>query len=95
MYYATLKRIESNHNNVRTDTVDGLIPELPVVGKPFFMYSEEVLTPDTNIRSIYTFSEVVEVKFNEENGDIVFRTQNSLYAITNVRKADPSKDNQH
>jgi hypothetical protein len=86
MYYATLKKIESTHNNVRTDTVKGLVPEMPTTGKPFFMYSSEVLTPGTNLRHIYT-TEIKEVTVNEENGDIVFRTENSLYVLTSIVRA--------
>lgn len=91
MYYATLKKIESTHNNLRTETVDGLIPDIPVVGSNFFMYSSQTITPDTNIRHIYT-TPVKEVRVNAENGDIVFRTENSLYVLTNVKYADPSSE---
>lgn len=86
MYYCTLKKIESTHNNLRTESVKGLANEIPVVGSRFFMYSEDTLTPDTNIRYVNT-SVIKDVKFNAENGDYVFRTENSLYVLTSVSKA--------
>jgi hypothetical protein len=91
MYYVTLKKIESTHSNVRTDQINGLATELPVVGQQFFMYSSEVLTEGTNVRHIHT-SEIKDVKVDAQTGEIVFRTQNSLYALTNIKRADPSKE---
>lgn len=91
MYYCTLKKIESTHNNLRTEVVQGLVPELPVVGKSLFMYSKEILTPNTNVRHILT-SRIKEVTISDKNGDIVFRTENSLYELTNIVLADPIKE---
>jgi hypothetical protein len=91
MYYVTLTKIESTHNNLRTNEVNGLAVELPVVGSAFFMYSSEILTEGTNVRHIHT-SEIKDVKSDMETGEIVFRTQNSLYALTNIKRADPSKE---
>lgn len=82
MFYVTMKKIESTHKNLRTDEVKGLTPELPQVGKHFFMYSNEVLTPDTNIRYIYT-SPVRDMRSNDD--EIVFRTENSVYTLSEVR----------
>ena len=92
MYYVTLTKIESTHKNLRTNVVNGMAPELPVTGQPFFMYSDEVLTEGTNVRHIYT-SIVVSVD-NEASDDIVFKTQNSLYALSNIKKAIPAQDSE-
>lgn len=91
MYYVTLKKIESTHNNVCTETMHGLTPALPVVGRQFFMYSDEVLTPGTDTRFINTTT-IQGVKVDEENGEIVFRTQNSIYTLTDISRADPMSD---
>jgi hypothetical protein len=88
MYYVTLKKIESKHNNLRTDIVNGLVPELPIIGNRLFMYSKEVLTPGTDTRYVFT-SPIKDVVVNAENNDIVFRTENSLYVLTNIVRAIP------
>lgn len=88
MYHATLKKIESNHNNLRTDMVSGLVPALPVVGAQFFMYSNEALTPGAVGRYIYT-SQIQEVRLDLMTGETIFRTENSLYSLTGVRFAQP------
>jgi len=88
MYHATLKKIESNHNNLRTDTVSGLVPALPVVGDQFFMYSNEALTPGAAGRYIYT-SQIQEVRLDPTTGETIFRTENSVYALSGIRLAEP------
>jgi hypothetical protein len=90
MFYATLNKVESTHNNLRTNTVNGLVPELPEVGGRLFMYSSEVLTPNTNMRHIYT-SIIQEIKVDEATGDMTIRTENSLYMLTNIRLAEGGK----
>jgi len=60
-----------------------LAPELPQISKHFFMYSNEVLTPDTSIRYVYT-SLIQDVK--EKDNEIVFRTENSVYVLSNIEE---------
>jgi hypothetical protein len=83
MFYVTLNKIESTHNNLRTDVVTGLTPRLPVVGEQFFMYSNEVLTENTNTRFIRT-SKIESIKASDDGREIIFRTQNSLYTLTSI-----------
>jgi len=91
MYYCTLKKIESNHSRLRTETVEGFTIEMPIVGQSFCMYSKDTLTPDTDIRSITT-STVQEVVTNPQNYDVMFHTRNSSYMLVDVRLADSSKE---
>ena len=83
MFSITMTKVESTHKNLRTDVVKGLAPELPQIGKHFFMYSNEVLTPDTSIRYVYT-SLIQDVK--EKDNEIVFRTENSVYVLSNIEE---------
>lgn len=83
MYTVNLRKIESTHENLRTDTVVGLAPNLPQRGKQSFMYSEP-LNKESDLRYIHT-SIVKKVKFTE-NGSIVLWTQNSIYELTNITK---------
>jgi hypothetical protein len=76
MMYVTLKRIESNHSNLRTDEVSGIAHSLPTVGKRFFMYAEALEEGD--VRYINT-SAVQDVQSVED--EIVFKTENSLYSL--------------
>jgi hypothetical protein len=88
LYHVTLKKIESNHNNLRTNEITGVCHKLPEVGGNFILLSTEVLTPGTNMRRVTT-SEITEVRFVEN--DIVFKTQNSLYSLTIIEGIDDTK----
>lgn len=90
MYYITLNKIESTHKNLRTDVVNGVAPELPVVGQRFFMYSDEVLTEATNVRHIYTS---VIASVDNQGDDIIFKTENSLYMLSNIKRAVSAQNN--
>lgn len=86
IYQVKLKKIESTHNNVRSNEINGVCYELPKVGSSFMLLSSETLTPDTNLRQIVT-SEITEVR--EFDGEIIFRTRNSLYSITVIDESSP------
>jgi hypothetical protein len=75
MFSVILKQIETTLNPLRTSKVIGLAPELPKVGRSFFMYAEGL---EEGVRHVYT-SMVTEVK--EVDGEVVFKTQNSLYSL--------------
>lgn len=76
MLYVTLKKIESTHENLRTDDVTGVTHTLPEVGKSFFMYAKALEEGD--VRYIHT-SPVQEVRMVED--EIVFKTENSVYSL--------------
>lgn len=72
-----LTKIESNHTNLRTNEIEGLTLELPVVGKGFNM-SGEPLDKNMSVRVINT----TEIKEVEQNGDeYTFKTLNSTYNV--------------
>ena len=84
MYDLTLKKLESTHNNLRTDEVQGLAPELPVVGKRFFMYADPI-NPIASQRYINT-SSVKEIQRKGE--DLIVKTENSTYILFDIKKAE-------
>lgn len=71
-----LTRLKSNHNNLRTDTVEGYCTRLPVMNEPFTMYSEPLTTG--SIRQILT-TRVLEME--TLGNSINFKTRNSVYNI--------------
>jgi len=75
---AKLKKINSNHNNLRTDTVEGHIDFLPEVNLPF-MIKAEPIDPNADIRLVWT-TPVKSVQYIDSN-TIVFETKNSTYEI--------------
>jgi hypothetical protein len=77
VYEVRLTRVESNHNRIRTDSVEGMTSELPVVGKSFCLIGES-LTEGMNARLVTT-SKITKV---DQNGDeYTFNTLNSTYKI--------------
>lgn len=78
MPYVTLKKIESSHDNLRTDEVYGFATLMPEEGSGFMMFSKS-LTGDDLARVIKT-SKITSVE-NVGDDEIVFRTQNSTYLI--------------
>lgn len=79
MYNVTLEKIKSSHDNLRTNSINGICHELPLTGKRFKLFSNEVLTKDTLLRVITT-SIVQEVVKNSDN-EFTFTTENSEYTL--------------
>lgn len=78
---ATLTKVRSTHNNLRTPTIDGWFEKPPTVGEDF-----EFLAPPLesgSIRMIWTTSvrDVTELAL----GSVEFKTKNSTYRL-DVRK---------
>ena len=92
MYYVTLRKIESIHNNITSSEINGLATELPAVGKAFFMYSHNSVTKDIQ-RYIHT-TNVVSVANNLTENEILFKTRNSTYILINIQKASFELDDQ-
>lgn len=78
LYVGKLFKINSNHDNVRTDTMEGLATELPVVGKGFNLYGG-ALELKVGIRGLFTTS--IEELTQLSNGTVLFRTRNSTYVF--------------
>lgn len=87
MYYGLLRKIETNHQRLRTETVQGDFEKLPVVGESFVIASEP-LDPAATIRIVTT--SVVQ-KIEQRGYDITFHTLNSVYGLYVLRGLPPLK----
>lgn len=90
-YTCTLRRINSNHSNLRTDAVDGFCNELPTVGAAFSMYAK-ALTEGCNVRWVQTTA----IESLETLGDTAkFITKNSTYEFSAKPNPEASSDHSH
>jgi hypothetical protein len=76
-FNVTLTKIESTHNNVRTNETTGHTLALPEVGKNFFMTAPPL--ESGGVRMINT-TEIKEVEIHSET-EFTFKTQNSTYKV--------------
>jgi len=78
-----LEKIKSSHDNLRTNAIKGICVDWPVIGKPFVLYSKDVLTKDTNLRCIKTsiVKEVTRDVIKNSHCEITFTTENSKYIL--------------
>jgi len=83
VYYAILNRVESVHQNVDTNPIKVLATSLPQVGNRLLMYTNELKLSGTS--SYILTTAVLEV--NSSSNEIVFRTKNSIYALSNIVRA--------
>lgn len=74
MFIGLLKKISSSHNNLRTDTVEGVF-DLPVASEDFVLYGEGL---EFGTRIVRTTP--VEEVTKEEN-IVTFKTRNSVYKL--------------
>lgn len=79
MYSVKLTKIHSNHQNLRTDEIEGTTEALPVVSKSFTMIGE-ALTPGASFRQIIT-TPVMSIEVLDEGSSMVFSTMNSQYGL--------------
>lgn len=88
MYNARLTKIESNHNNLRTNSMEGQIADLPKVGFPLIITNDSPLDKSSgaNGRMIWTTNITEVMKKSEEEYE--FKTQNSLYKLEVLGKVD-------
>lgn len=71
-----LTKIESNHNNLRTDSIRGWCAELPVIGSSFAMMGPPLATG--SVRLVRT-SPVQTIEHTDNR--LRFRTENSTYEL--------------
>jgi hypothetical protein len=69
-----LTKIKSNHNNLRTDVIEGHAENLPILGEDFFMHAAPLaIVPETGraLRFIRTtpVTSITEVGFNTANSE--------------------------
>jgi len=82
MKLGILEKIMSTHRNLRTNTMQGIFSEFPVLGKTFIIQGEGL---NFGNRMIYTtpVKEITQVGTDEENREyVLFKTANSTYKIT-------------
>jgi predicted secreted acid phosphatase len=77
MYQVILKKVNSKHNQIRTDEVTGECQFLPEVGKTFVMFAEP-LNLEANMRVIQT-SKIEQVIGSDTI--MTFNTQYSSYEL--------------
>lgn len=74
-----LTKIESNHNNLRTNDMVGTTAQIPEVGHEFIILGES-LSFKGGARVIHT-TEIKDVKLDLANKKMTFQTQNSTYDL--------------
>ncbi len=74
-YYARLRQIETTSHPQRE--VDGVAFRAPVVGECFYL--------ETSPDKVFRTSAVQEITVNEP-GELVIRTNNSVYALTPIER---------
>jgi len=77
-----LEKINSNHNNLRTTSMQGVFESFPDVGEQFIIFGEGI---EFGNRMIHTtpVKEILELgKDNEDLDYILFNTANSKYRLT-------------
>ena len=72
-----LLKLQSTHNNLRTNEIDGECIDLPEIGQSFILLGE-ALNPDAKVRAIRT-TPVQELK--KEGNVMTFKTLNSIYEL--------------
>lgn len=87
-YEVRLEKIRSNHDNLRTDFVEGFTSTLPTIGNVFTMASKGL---EFGMRLIQT-SPILSVERIKD--EFVFQTVNSLYKleILNYKDYDDNID---
>lgn len=86
MFKVVLHRIESFHNNLRDDRIEGLCDELPRVGEGFNMHGNPGNNLPGYIRIIST-SPVSTVR--QDRDEYVFQTKNSIYLLEVLDQPEP------
>ena len=83
-YQVILKKIESNHTNLRTNEIEGRTLSLPEISKNFVLVGES-LTPGLDARVVTT----TEIKSIEQSGKkYTFKTLNSTYELEVLAEED-------
>ena len=78
-----LRKIESNHNNLRTKSMKGEFQYKPEVGKPFVIFGESicpVVKANGGERIIHT-TPITKVEYNPDTKTYRFNTANSIYEL--------------
>lgn len=82
MLRVKLVKIESNHNNLRTNEMEGRTGSIPEVGYDIIVFGEGI---EFGTRMIHT-TEVKESTYNKETKTFTFKTKNSTYSLEMLDK---------
>lgn len=74
-----LTKIVSTHQNLRTDSMEGLVSDIPDIGQEMTVYGTGLITSIAT-RQITT-TEVKEVTYDAPKRTFTFKTQNSTYTL--------------
>ena len=85
MMKAKLTRIQSKHQNLRTDEIVGQTEELPRIGSPFTLIANP-LVRFANFRLVRTTP--VRVIWNNSRTEYEFWTENSHYRLSVLGKVE-------
>lgn len=81
-----LTKMKSDHNRLRTDTVEGVFDDLPTEGSPFALVGES-LTPGLDARLF--LSSDIQMMLEEGERHRIFRTYNSTYRLDFIETHPP------
>lgn len=81
-----LTRIESNHNNLRTRSLQGWCFDLPVVGSSFTIMGQPI--SEGAVARVVTTSPVLSIEnLDQSSSALRFRTKNSTYELEVLNEA--------
>lgn len=84
IYKVRLTKVESNHNNIRTNSMEGETTELPVPGENFVIVGDPI-NPMADVRCITTS----EIQLVEKTDSLyTFKTLNSTYQLEVLSEED-------
>lgn len=79
IYHATLTKVSTNENALRTPSVEGWFTKLPKIGDSFIIYADAITEGVIGVRIVGT-SLVVRIDGEE------FQTENSVYRLEKLRE---------
>lgn len=79
--HVLMKKLElSKVSKFRTETIEGDAPDMPIIGKPFYVFGKS-LTEGANVRVVQT-SPVKQIDSEEEGEYIISTESGSRYHLT-------------
>lgn len=88
MIRVKLVRIQSNHQNLRTDEIDGKSFHIPEIGESFSIFSEPLEDKSASARVVVT-TPVVTCSYDFGKRHFAFTTKNSIYRLDVTEDKDP------
>lgn len=86
MLRVKLKKIKSDHANLRTNEIDGKTTHIPEVGHQFQIFAPPL---DGGDFRVITTTKVVESEYKDADRSFIFKTANSVYELKVTDERDP------